>query len=325
MKIFEYIRTPDGHRKLYFLNKKILSFSVPCKFRKLYAQRFNGLTQEQIRYLLEIQFLLKVGYPLNIDNPKTLNEKIQWQKLYYHNPLMTKCADKVEGRSYIKDVIGEQYLVPCLGIYNSADEIDFDKLPDRFALKVNWGCKQNIICNDKSKLNIKEAKTKLKKWIEPKSNHYYNYFEWQYKDIKPKIICEQFVDCCDEKKDGLADVVNKFLCFNGKFKYLFISIEDCLGNRYYNYYDSNFNLLNVQDDHPSKKDFKLKSDYKKMIEIAEKLSSPFPHARIDIYEDINKNIYVGEITFTHGNGTNPVNIDWDYKFGEEFCLPEKML
>ena len=324
MKILSFIRTPDGQRKLYFFNKQILSYKIPCKYRKIFNRRFNGLTQDEIRYLLEIQFLTKTKCPLNIDNPKTFNEKIQWQKLYYHDPLMTKCADKVEGRNYIKDVVGERYLVPCLGIYNSVDEIDFNKLPNRFALKVNWGCKQNIICKDKTKLNIKKAKAKLKKWIDPKSNHYYNCFEWQYKDIKPKIICEQFVDCCDERKD-ILETNNKFLCFNGKFKYLFISTKDILGNRYYNYYDSKLNSLFVQDDHPAKTDLKLDFDYKKMIEIAEKLSKPFPHVRVDMYEDINKNIYVGELSFTHGNGVSMINKEWDYKFGEEYVLPEKKL
>ena len=325
MKIFEFIRKPDGHRKLYFFNKKILSYKVPCKYKKLYSQRFKGLTQEQIRYLLETQFLSKTNCPLDLDNPKTFGEKIQWQKFYYHDPLMTKCADKVGARDYIKDIVGDKYLVPCLGVYNTVDEIDFDKLPDRFALKVNWGCKQNIICKDKSKLNIKEAKKKLRKWLDPHCNQYYEYFEWQYKDIKPKIICEQFVDCKGEKKEGIVEINNKFLCFNGKFKYLFISMEDNLGNGYFNWYDSSFNLLQIKSKEPIKYDYKLEFNYKKMVEIAEKLSKPFPQVRVDMYEDVNKNIYVGELTFTHGNGTSPLDKDWNYKIGEEFKLPEKKL
>ncbi|MBR3655214.1 MAG: glycosyl transferase [Elusimicrobia bacterium] len=290
----------------------------------MYAQRFKGLTQEQIRYILEIQFLSTLGYPLNLDNPKTFNEKIQWQKFYYHDPLMTKCADKVEAREYIKDVVGEKYLVPCLGVYNSVEEIDFNKLPNRFALKVNWGCKQNIICEDKSKLNIEEIKRKLKKWMDPHSNHYYNYFEWQYKDIKPKIICEQFVDCCNKKENIVAADYSVF-CFQGKFKVFFVRTTTKTGNRYCNYYDSKLNLLDIKDDHPSDKDYKLGIDYNVMIELAEKLSKPFPQIRVDMYEDINKNLYIGELTFSHGNGLNAFNKDWDYKFGEEFILPEKKL
>ncbi len=321
MKIFEFIRKPDGHRKLYFFNKKILSYKIPCKYRKIFKRRFNGLTREEIRYLLEIQFLTKLGYPLNLDNPKTFNEKIQWQKFYYHDPLMTQCADKVEAREYIKDVVGEKYLVPCLGIYNSVEEIDFDKLPNSFVLKVNWGCKQNIICKDKSKLNIKEAKQKLKKWLDPRSNHYYNYFEWQYKDIKPKIICEKYIigDKC------LKDY--KFHCCNGKLKRLLVIGAMDEKNRFCNFYDRNLNLLDLKNGGAVKQDEKvILNDYNKMVELAEKLANPFPICRVDFYEDINKNIYLGELTFTPGNGTDIFEpIEWDYKLGEEFKLPEKKL
>ena len=132
----------DGFISLKLFNKEIKLFPFPCKYTRLYSKRFKGLTQEELKYLLEFQFKYKVGYKLNLDNPKTFNEKIQWLKFYYRDPLMTKCADKVEVRNYIKDTVGEQYLVPCLGIYNNSEEIDFDKLPNQFVLKVNWGCKE---------------------------------------------------------------------------------------------------------------------------------------------------------------------------------------
>lgn len=319
MKIFDFIRTRDGHRKLYFFDKKILSYKVPCKYRRLYKRRFeNNLTEEEIKYILEVQFETRVGYKLNLDNPKTYNEKIQWLKFYYHNPLMTKCADKVEVRNYIKETVGEQYLIPCLGIYDNPDEIDFDRLPNRFVLKVNWGCKQNIIVKDKSKLNITEAKTKLKNWLKPQSNHYYHFFEWQYKDIKPKIICEQFVVGDKDLKDY------KFHCTNGKFRRLLVIGAKNEIKRFCNFYDKNLNLLNLKNGGAIKEDEKVNlKDFPKMVELAQKLAKPFPVVRVDFYEDINKNIYLGELTFTPGNGTDVFEpFDWDYKLGEDIILPE---
>jgi len=319
MKIFDFIRTRDGHRKLYFFNKKILSYKAPCKYRRLYKRRFeNNLTEEEIKYILEVQFETRLGYKLNLDNPKTYNEKIQWLKFYYHNPLMTKCADKVEARNYIKETVGEQYLIPCLGVYNNPDEIDFDKLPNRFVLKVNWGCKQNIIVKDKSKLNITEAKTKLKNWLKPQSNHYYRFLEWQYKDIKPKIICEQFVVGDKDLKDY------KFHCTNGKFRRLLVIGAKNETKRFCNFYDKNLNLLNLKNGGAIKEDEKVNlKDFPKMVELAQKLAKPFPVVRVDFYEDINKNIYLGELTFTPGNGTDVFEpFEWDYKLGEDIILPE---
>jgi hypothetical protein len=310
--------TFDGFISLKLFNKEIKLFPFPCKYTRLYSKRFKGLTQEEIKYILEFQFKYKVGYKLNLDDPKTFNEKIQWLKFYYRDPLMTKCADKVEVRNYIKDTIGEQYLVPCLGIYNNPEEIDFDKLPNQFVLKVNWGCKENIIVKDKSKLDIKDAKQKLKKWMEPKSNNYYRYFEWQYKDIKPKIICEKYIIGDKYLKDY------KFHCCNGNFKRLLVIGAIDEKNRFCNFYDKNLNLLNLKNGGTIKQDEKVNlNNYSKMVELAEKLAKPFPLCRVDFYEDINKNIYLGELTLTPGNGTDIFEpFEWDYKLGEDLVLPK---
>ena len=319
MEIFGFTRTRDGYRKLYFFNRKILNNKAPCKYRRLYKRRFeNNLTEEEIRYILETQFETMLGYKLNLDNPKTFNEKIQWLKFYYRNHLMTKCADKAEVRNYIKDTVGEQYLIPCLGVYNSPDEIDFNKLPNRFVLKVNWGCKQNIIVKDKLKLDIKDAKQKLKKWMDPRSNNYYRYFEWQYKDIKPKIICEKYIVGDKYLKDY------KFHCCNGVFKRLLVIGAIDEKNRFCNFYDKNLNLLNLKNGGAIKEDEKVNlKDFPKMVELAEKLAKPFPLCRVDFYEDINKDIYLGELTLTPGNGTDIFEpIEWDYKLGEDLILPK---
>ncbi|MBR3655216.1 MAG: glycosyl transferase [Elusimicrobia bacterium] len=320
MKIFNFMKMPDGHRKLYFFNKKILSYKVPCKYRKLYERRFeDNLTPEEIKYILEIQFEVKMGKKLNLSNPLTYNEKLQWLKLYYRNDLLIKCADKVEARGYIKDVAGEQYLVPSYGVYNSVEEIDFNKLPNQFILKVNWGSKQNVGCKDKSKFNIKQAKKKLATWLTPKQNYYYNFFEWQYKDIKPKIICEKYLDLIN---DGFITDY-RFFCFNGKFKIFSVVLTKADG-RFINFYDADLNYMPVKQSLPNNPNYVPKTaNYKKMVELAEKLAKPFPHVRVDMFEDSEKNIYIGELTFTNWNGTKPIEPEeYDYKFGEYLDLPK---
>ena len=320
MNIFSFKKTIDGRRKLYFFGKKILSYRVPCKYRKIYERRFeDNLTQEEIKYILEVQYESEMGKKLNLSNPKTFNEKLQWLKFYYRNNLLTKCADKVEARDYIKEVVGEQYLVPSYGIYDSFKEIDFDKLPNQFILKVNWGCKQNVLCKDKAKFNLNRAKEKLTTWLKPENNWYYSSFEWQYKDIKPKILCEKYLDLIS---DGFL-VNYRFFCFNGKFKCLaIILLKD--GKSYGNFYDEKLNLLPIKQAFPNKQDYVPKiTNYKKMIEIAEKLSKPFPHVRVDMYEDSEKNIYIGELTFTNWDGIVPIEPEeYDYKLGEYLELPK---
>ncbi|WP_372519302.1 ATP-grasp fold amidoligase family protein [Candidatus Ruminimicrobiellum ovillum] len=320
MKIFNFVKTPDGSRKLYFFNKKILSYKVPCKYRKLYKRRFeDNLTPEEIKYILEIQFESRMGKKLNLSDPQTFNEKLQWLKLYYRNDLLTKCADKVEARDYIKEVVGEQYLVPAFGIYNSFREIDFDKLPSQFILKVNWGCKQNSLCKDKSKFNIKKIRKKFTTWLNPKKNNYYGCFEWQYKNIKPKILCEQYLNIVN---DGFLTNY-RFFCFNGKFKiFSIVLLKD--GKQYANFYDTDLNFLPVKQAFPNKEDYVPKiANYKKMVELAEKLAKPFPHVRVDMYETSDKKIYIGELTFTNWNGTVPIEPEeYDYKFGQYLDLPK---
>lgn len=324
MKLFNVQRTKDDKIKIFVFDKKLLSFKLLSKYRRIYNRRFKGLTREEIKYLLEVQFENSVGYKLNLDNPKTFNEKIQWIKFYYHDPLMIKCADKVAVRDYVKQTIGDKYLADCIGIYDNPNEIDFNKLPNRFALKVNHGCQQNIICKDKSKLNITLAKHKLSKWLTKKQNLYYLNFEWQYKDIKPKILCEQYIDGAGDLRDY------KFFVFNGKCKYLRI-LSRTNDNRKISKagsYDRDLNKVpfcfNTESDFGD--EIPKINNYNEMVDVVEKLAKPFPFVRVDMYEDINKNIYFGELTFTPGNGTKAFNpIEWDYKFGEELKLPEKVL
>ena len=277
--------------------------------------------KEELTYKL---FNEVVGYKLNLENPKTFNEKLQWLKLYYNDPLCTKCADKYEVRDYVKNLIGEEYLIPLLGVYDNAEDINFDSLPNQFVLKVNWGSGQNIVVKDKSKLDIKDTKKTLNEWMKLKSNHYYYFYEWPYKNIKPKILCEKYM--ANENIENLT--VYKTFCFGSK-PYLFqVIIDDKTEKERINYYDLNWNKLvlkqnfqNFDHDMPKPPTLNL------MIEFAEKLSKDFPYfVRVDFYE-VNNKIYFSEYTFYSDAGLAKFTPDdWDIKLGNLINLPkEKMI
>ena len=287
------------------------------KLDKLLERKYDPkLSLRDKKYIIEHQFERAVGYKPNIDNPRSFNEKLQWLKLYNEDPLLTKCADKYLVREYVKEKIGEEYLIPLLGVWNSPDEIDFDKLPQQFVLKVNWGCGQNIIVKDKAKLNIEEAKAKLKEWLRPESNHYYANFEWCYKNIQPKIIAEQFIQ---QLNNDLYDY--KFLSYNGKVKNLFV-VSDRYNNKYVDFYDTDWNKLPFERVwHNSPNGIIKPQNLQKLIGLTETLSKVFPFVRVDFY-DLENKIYFGEMTFYPGNGVGKFEpVEYDYKLGEMLTLP----
>ena len=287
------------------------------KLEKLLARKYDpNLSLDDKKYIIEHQFEQAVGYKPNIDNPRSFNEKMQCLKLYNEDPLLTKCADKYLVREYVKEKIGEEYLIPLLGVWDSLDDIDFDKLPNQFVLKVNWGSGQNIIVKDKSKLDIKEAKAKLKEWLKPHSNHYYFGFEWCYKNIQPKIIAEKYIEQID---GNLLDY--KIFCNNGNPSFLFVGIDRHKDLKF-NFYDLDFNLLPFKQHYDvSNKKIQKPECFQEMLNVAKKLSKDFLHARIDLFLIGNK-IYFGEITFYHFNGMEPFEpVEWDYKLGEMLTLP----
>ena len=320
MKILQ-IKYTFNHIKIYFFGIQIFSikrFFTTKKFKKLYANRFNNLSQNDIKFLLKQQFLQMTSKQLNIDNPQTFNEKIQWYKLYYKNPLMTKVADKIQLRDYVKQIIGKQYLIKSLGIYNTPEEIDFNNLPNQFVIKVNWGSGQNIIVKNKKQLDIPQTIAQLEQWIKPESNHYYDFFEWCYKDMKPQIIIEEYIQ---QLNNDLYDY--KFLCYNGKVNKLFV-VSDRFKNKYLDFYDNDWNHLPFERlYHNSPKGITKPQNLKEMISIAEKLSKPFPFVRVDLYS-IQNQIYIGELTFYPGNGVELFSPEkWDYTLGQDFTLPQK--
>jgi len=299
------------------------SYASLGKLKKENYNKRKVLTEKEKREILQKQFKHNVGYDLNLDAPQTFNEKIMWYKLYYQDPLITKCCDKYAVKDYVIETIGEQYIIPNIGKWEDPEQIDFEQLPDKFALKVNWSSGYNIICSDKSQLNIEKTKEQLKKWIEPDRNSYYQLFNWGYKHMKPVVYAEDYI----EQADGQV-YDYKFFAFNGKVEFLFVATDRNVSNQLtYDFFDCDYNHLPFTYGgglHANPLPEKPKN-YDKMIELAEKLAKPFPFVRVDFYE-IGDEIFVGEMTFYSGGGILPITPrEWDYKLGEYFKLPEKLI
>ncbi|MDY4223802.1 MAG: ATP-grasp fold amidoligase family protein [Candidatus Limivicinus sp.] len=266
---------------------------------------------------LKRKFKLRMGYELDLDNPKTFNEKLQWLKLYDRNPLYTKLVDKYEVRKYIAEKIGEEYLIPLVGgPWNSPEEIDFDALPDQFVLKCTHDSGSVVICKDKSKLDIPAAKAKLSKHL--KRNYYWTNREWPYKNVPPRIIAEKYME---DETGELRDF--KFLCFNGMPRMMYIS-RDAAADTTTDFFDMDFNHLPIRMKDPNSAILPTKPEcFEEMQRIASVLSEGIPHVRTDFY-CANSKIYFGELTFFHNGGFTGINpAEWNYKVGSWIKLPRK--
>ena len=271
------------------------------------------------RLFLKILFRLRMGYRLRLDNPQTFSEKLQWLKLYDRKPEYTQMVDKVGAKEYVSNIIGEEYIIPTIGVWNRVEDIDFDKLPNQFVLKCSHDSGGIVICSDKSKLNIGAAKAKLKKGL--RRSYYPQNREWPYKNVIPRIIGEKYM--VDESGYELKDY--KWFCFNGEPKALFIATDRGVEGEEtkFDFYDAEFNHLPFTNGHPNaKKEISKPLGFDKMKELAAKLSQGHAHLRVDFY-DIAGKIYFGELTFYHWSGTMPFDpIEWDYKFGSWIKLPQ---
>ena len=268
---------------------------------------FNFLPDEQY---LKMRYWLELGKKLDLKNPQTFNEKLQWLKLYDRNPEYTKMVDKYEVRKYIAEKIGEEYLIPLLGVWDNFDDIDFDKLPDQFVLKCTHDSGGLVICKDKSEIDIEAVRKKINKCL--KRNFYKLSREWPYKNVKPRIIAEKFM--VDESGTELKDY--KIFCFGGEPKALFVATDRPHDTRF-DFFDMEFNHLPFLNGHPNAvKEIKKPAGFEKMSKLAKKLSEGMSQVRIDFY-DINGKVYFGEITFFHWSGMVPFEPEeWDYKFGD---------
>lgn len=249
---------------------------------------------------LRLKYLQRVKKFLNLKAPKTFNEKLQWLKLHDRNPEYTKMVDKYEVREYIKEKIGEEYLIPLFGVWDSFDEIDFDKLPEQFVLKCTHDSGGLVICKDKSKLDIEKARQKINRAL--KNNYYWHGREWPYKNVKPRIIAEKYMSNDGNIDTELTDY--KFSCFNGRVDNVMLCLERSTGDVKFRYFDKEWNLLRYDVQGKAlQKGYTIPKPEKmdEMFELAGKLSEGIRYLRVDLYHSENK-IYFGELTFFPQSG-----------------------
>lgn len=268
---------------------------------------------------LKIKYYLKMGKRLDVNNPKTFNEKLQWLKINDQKPEYTNMVDKYLVRKYISNKIGEEYLIDLLGVYNNFDEIDFNSLPDQFVLKPNHTSGDVFICKDKTSINFPQLRKQVNNWL--KCNYYWVHREWPYKNIQPKIICEKFM--VDDSGVELKDY--KIMCFNGKAKCLFVGLNrNSPTGLNVDFYDMNWNPLPFERHYPSSgKKIPKPKTFDKMVTFAEKLAKDIPFVRVDFYE-VNGKLYFGELTFYPGSGFEEFTPEkYDYELGSWLDLPNK--
>ena len=258
---------------------------------------------------LQLMFYLKQGYKLRLDNPRTYNEKINWQKLYYHDPRFSVCSDKFLVRRFVEERGCGHILNTLLWEGFDPADIPFDSLPEKFVIKVTHGSGFNILCRDKSALNREETVKKLRKWL--KTKYIRCYGESWYGKEKPRVIVESFLESGSEKP--LFDY--KFFCYDGKPKYVYVDTwKD--GAHHINMYDVDFTLRrDVSMGYPTdmSDDIRMPACYEEMLKIAETLSAGFPHVRVDLYSVKERPVF-GEMTFSKGAGFDKI---LPYSFDEE--------
>lgn len=283
----------------------------------------DRMTREQLENVACEIFREKLGYPLNLQNPQTFNEKIFWLKLNYHDPLITKCCDKFRVKDYVNEVLGPGYVLPTLASWERAEDIDFDTLPQQYVLKVNWSSGFNIIVRDKAEERPEEFREKVHHWMQPQQNSYYQTFNWGYKDMQPVVYAETYM----EQVDGqLYDY--KFFCCNGKMKFMFIATDRYQGEKArltHDFFDADFQPLPFYyggRGHAAQP-LEKPEQFDEMVRLAESLSKPFPFVRVDFYQVAGK-LYVGEMTFYPGGGVLAFDPpEWDRKLGEWISLPDR--
>ena len=297
----------------YCNNDSIYDFNLICN--ENYSNYiFKVCKEDLIRWYKK----KKKNNDFDIENPKTYSEKIQWMKLYDNSSLKTQLSDKYLVRGWINEKIGEKYLIPLLGVWDSFDEINFDLLPDQFVLKANHGSRFNIIVKNKSTLNIEKTKKKMNKWM--RINYAFSFgFEFQYLNIQPKIIAEKYIENINGDVDDY-----KVFCFNGKAESIAV-YSDRKTNVKMSFYDLNWNKLDYTSSYPLNKEMVPKpKNLKLLIELAEKLTEGFPHVRVDFYILNDNTIKFGEMTFSSSSGIGRWKpIQQNKIFGDLIKLPPK--
>ncbi len=303
MKVFLLIFVPfpkctQLKRLLLGLVKK-LKFLPPPLYVKVYYEYYTGKK-------------------LDLKDPKEFNEKIQWLKVYYKDPRLTRLVDKYAVRDYVEDKVGAKYLNKLLGVYESSGEVDFSTLPDKFVIKGVHGCNWNLIVEDKSKLVDWKARLKFRKWL---SRNYYfrSGLEWAYKDVKPRLIAEAFLE--ELGKKSINDY--KFFCFNGEPRFIQVDLERKESHTR-RYLDLNWQPLPFRDtDYPPfEKLLEKPKNYEEMVQVVRRLADDFPFVRVDLY-NLDGRIVFGEMTFYPADGRLEFVPDsYNRIIGDYLTLPE---
>lgn len=304
------------------IEEQILNVGISMnKILKYYNKDYRFFSVEDEKWQeneIKEKYWIRVGKNCNLQNPKTFNEKLQWLKLYYKKSEHTQMVDKYKVRQYVKEKIGEEYLIPLLGVYDNFEEIEFNKLPNDFVIKCNHDSGSVFICRDKERLDIEELKSRIDQCMN--TNYYYGSFEWPYKNIKPSIIIEKYLN--NKMSDDIIDY--KFFCFDGIPKFLYVSegLENHKTARI-SFYDMNYDEVNF-----SRSDYmqftlkpKKPQNFEKMKLLATCLANKEPFVRVDFYE-MEGEIYFGELTFFPCSGYIPfAPCEYDEKLGELLKLP----
>ncbi len=270
----------------------------------------NFIKDEQY---LKILYRIRMKKNLNIKDPVNYNEKLQWLKLHNRKEIYTKMVDKYEVKEYVKNIIGEEYIIPTIGIYNKFEDIEFEKLPNQFVIKCTHDSGGIVICKDKTLFNYKKAKKKINKCL--KHNFYYGQREWPYKNVKPRVLIEKYME--DNINKSMRDY--KFFCFNGEPKLMYISegLENHATAKI-SFYDMDFKITDCKRSDYKQLDYtpKKPKNFELMKKFAAILSKNIPHIRVDFYE-INEKLYFGELTFFTCSGFMPFESEkWNNELGE---------
>lgn len=271
---------------------------------------------------LQKRYRAHFGKKLNLVDPQTFNAKLQWLKLYDRKPIYTTMVDKYAVKEYVAAQIGEEYIIPTLGLWERFDDIDFDALPDQFVLKCTHDSGGLVICRDKSKFDRAAAKAKIEKFL--KREFYWMHREWPYKNVKPRIIAEQYISDNDEGE--LSDY--KIHCFNGVPKFILVCQDRFkTSGLTEDFYSVTWERLEVK--RPARPNARISikrpENLEEMLELSQKLAVNMPFARIDFYI-VNGKVYWGEITFYPASGFSAFEPEeWDYTFGSWIQLPEKTI
>ena len=297
--------------------KNIIKFLLNSEYRFL-VKSVNGYYKEMPdEEYLKKKFKGLMGYPLNIESPTTFNEKLQWLKLYNRKDEYTTMVDKYAAKKYVADIIGEQYIIPTYGVWENFSDIDFESLPNQFVLKCTHNSGGLIICRDKKSFNKKSAKKKIEKSL--KVNYYWRGREWPYKNVKPRIIAEKYMD-----DNGHVPADYKIYCFNGEPYKVMVCVDRDKDEptKFYSF-DWEWNLLRHNKWGKLAKDNTVCSrphNLSKMYEIAKILSKDIPFVRVDLYE-VEKQIYFGELTFFPDDGFDKnINPEIDKLYGDMIKL-----